>query len=185
MISTSDFKTGVTIEIDGDPFQIVDFQHVKPGKGAAFVKTKLRNLRSGSVTEKTFRAGEKLEKAPVERKEMQYLYNDGDSYVFMDNESYEQINVQEEKLGGAQKYLIENMNCTVAFYQGEIIALDVPNAVILEVVETEPGIKGDTATGGTKSAKLETGITIQVPFFVNQGEKIKVDTRTGHYVERA
>lgn len=185
MISTSDFKTGVTIEIDGDPFQIVDFQHVKPGKGAAFVKTKLRNLRSGSVTEKTFRAGEKLEKAPVERKEMQYLYNDGDSYVFMDNESYEQINVQEEKLGGAQKYLIENMNCTVAFYQGEIIALDVPNAVTLEVVETEPGIKGDTATGGTKSAKLETGITIQVPFFVNQGEKIKVDTRTGHYVERA
>lgn len=185
MISTSDFKTGVTIEIDGDPFQIVDFQHVKPGKGAAFVKTKLRNLRSGSVTEKTFRAGEKLSKAPVERKEMQYLYNDGDSYIFMDNESFDQINVQEEKLAGAQKYLIENMDCTVAFYHGEIIALDVPNAVILEVVETEPGIKGDTATGGTKSAKLETGIIIQVPFFVNQGEKIKVDTRTGHYVERA
>ncbi len=185
MVSTNDFKTGLTIEIDGDPFQIVEFQHVKPGKGAAFVRAKLRNLRSGSTTEKTFRAGEKLPKASIERKEMQYLYDDGESYVFMDNESFEQINVSTAKLDGAEKFLVENMDCTVAFYQGEIIALDVPNTVILEVVETEPGIKGDTATGGTKPAKLQTGITVQVPFFVNEGEKIKVDTRTGLYVERA
>lgn len=185
MISTSDFRNGITIEIEGDPYQVIDFQHVKPGKGAAFVKTKLRNLKSGSTTEKTFRAGEKLAKANVERKEMQYLYNDGESYIFMDNETFEQINVVEEKLDGAEKYMMENMNCTLAFHHGEIIAVDLPTSVILEVVESEPGIKGDTASGGTKSAKLETGITIQVPFFVNQGEKIKVDTRTGQYLERA
>lgn len=185
MISTSDFKTGLTIEIDGDPFQVVDFQHVKPGKGAAFVRAKLRNLKAGSTIERTFRAGEKVAKANVERKEMQYLYNDGGSYVFMDNDTFEQINVEESSLDGAEKYLVENMNCTVAFHHGKIIALDLPISVVLEVVETEPGIKGDTATGGTKSAKLQTGISIQVPFFVNQGDKIKIDTRTGHYLERA
>lgn len=185
MISTNEFKTGLTVEIDGDPFQVVDFQHVKPGKGAAFVRAKLKNLRSGGTVEKTFRSGERLPKAAIERKEMQYLYNDGESYVFMDNESYEQINVSTEKLDGAEKYLKENMDCTVAFYHGEIIDLEVPNTVILEVSETEPGIKGDTASGGSKSATLETGIVIQVPFFVNQGEKVKVDTRTGLYVERA
>lgn len=185
MISTSDFKTGITVEIDGVPFQIVDFQHVKPGKGAAFVRAKVRNLKSGSTTEKTFRAGEKLPKAPIERKEMQFLYMDGESYVFMDNETYDQINVSKEKLAGAEKYLIENMDCEVAFYYGEIIALDVPNSVILEVVETEPGIKGDTTSGGTKPAKMQTGINVNVPFFVNEGDKIKVDTRTGMYVERA
>ena len=185
MISTNDFKTGITVEIDGAPFQVVDFQHVKPGKGAAFVRAKVRNLKTGSTTEKTFRAGEKLPKAPIERKEMQFLYMDGESYVFMDNESYEQIEVSTAKLDGAEKYLIENMNCEVAFYQGEIIDLEVPNSVILEVVETEPGIKGDTTSGGTKPAKMQTGITVNVPFFINEGDKIKVDTRHGTYVERA
>lgn len=185
MISSNDFKTGVTVEIDGAPFQVVDFQHVKPGKGAAFVRAKVRNLKTGSTTEKTFRAGEKLPKAPIERKVMQFLYMDGESYVFMDNESYEQIEVSAAKLDGAEKYLIENMDCEVAFYQGEIIDLEVPNAVILEVVETEPGIKGDTTSGGTKPAKMQTGITVNVPFFINEGDKIKVDTRNGTYVERA
>ena len=185
MVSTSDFKTGLTVEIDGDPFQVVEFQHVKPGKGAAFVRAKLRNLRSGSTTERTFRAGEKVEKAQIERKVMQYLYNDGDGYVFMDNETFEQGSIPLEKLDGAEKYLKENMDCDVAYFHGEIIALDVPNSVILEVVETEPGIKGDTASGGSKPAKLETGLVVQVPFFFFFLEKIKVDTRTGLYVERA
>lgn len=185
MISTNEFRTGLTVEIDGDPFQVVEFQHVKPGKGAAFVRAKIRNLRSGATVEKTFRSGERMPRATIERKEMQYLYNDGESYVFMDNNSYEQINITEDKLDGAEKYLKENMDSTVSFYHGEIIALELPTTVILEVTETEPGIKGDTASGGSKSATLETGIVIQVPFFVDQGEKIKVDTRTGLYIERA
>lgn len=185
MISTNDFKTGLTIELNGDPCQVVDFQHVKPGKGAAFVRAKIKNLKNGSVTEQTFRAGEKLPKAILDRRQMQYLYNDGESFVFMDNETFEQIFLTEEQLEGAEKFLKENMECQVMLYQGKVLGLDLPNTVELEVVETEPGIKGDTASGGSKPAKLETGLVVQVPFFVNTGDILRIDTRSGQYIERA
>lgn len=185
MISSNDFRPGVTIELDGDPCQIVDFQHVKPGKGAAFVRTKIRNLKTGSTIEKTFRAGEKVPKAILERKQMQYLYYDGDNYVFMDNSTFEQTTLTEAQLDGGQKYLKENMDCQVNTYQEKVLGVELPNTVELEVTETEPGVKGDTTSGGTKPATLETGATVNVPFFINIGDKLKIDTRSGAYIERA
>lgn len=184
MISTNDFHTGVTIELDGDIYTIVDFQHVKPGKGAAFVRSKLKNVRTGSVTEKTFRAGEKVERAHLERKTMQFLYGSGSEYFFMDTESYEQLSLNEKQLENAVKYLIENMEIDVIDFKGEVVGVEVPMFVELKVAETDPGFKGDTASGGSKPAKLETGLVVQVPFFINEGDKIRVDTRTGGYMER-
>lgn len=185
MISVNDFKTGVTVEIDGDAWQVVDFQHVKPGKGAAFVRSKLKNVKTGSVVEKTFRAGEKLPKAHVDKREMQFLYNSTDEYVFMDNQSYEQISLSEVQLGDGLKYLKENMNIHVLVFQEAVIGLEIPNFVELVVSETEPGIKGDTSSGASKNATMETGVVIQVPLFINVGDKIRIDTRTGLYMERA
>lgn len=185
LISTNDFRTGVTIEVDGDIWQVVEFQHVKPGKGAAFVRSKLKNMRNGAVQEKTFRAGEKVGKALIETKEMQYLYNSGDEYAFMDTETYEQINIPASRLEHERKFLLENMNVYIVSYKTEIIGIQLPTTVILEVVETEPGIKGDTATGASKNATVETGLVVQVPLFVNQGDKLIIDTRKGDYVSRA
>jgi len=184
MISTSDFRTGLTIELDSEVYTIVDFQHVKPGKGAAFVRTKLKNLKTGAITERTFRAGEKMERAILDRREMQYLYNAGDEYHLMDTETYEQLALTAEQLGDGVKYLKENMNLHVLFYQGQIIGVELPYFVELEVVATEPGIKGDTASGGSKPATMETGLVVQVPFFINVGDVLRVDTRTGEYIER-
>ncbi|HBV96822.1 MAG: elongation factor P [Peptococcaceae bacterium BICA1-7] len=185
MISTNDFRTGLTIEIDGDVFQVVDFQHVKPGKGAAFVRTKIRNVRTGSVVERTFNAGEKMPRARVEKKEFQYLYNDGSVYNFMDMETYDQVGLSADELGDAVKYLKENMTIGIMTFQGKSIGVDMPNYVELEVVETSPGIKGDTASGGSKPATLETGYVVQVPFFINIGDVLQIDTRTGQYIKRA
>ncbi|MCL6479444.1 MAG: elongation factor P [Peptococcaceae bacterium] len=185
MISTNDFRTGLTIEVDGDAYQVVEFQHVKPGKGAAFVRSKLRNLRTGAVIEKTFNAGEKIPRARIDRREFQYLYNDGSVYNFMDMETYDQTGLTAEQLGDATKYLKENMTLNVLFYQGKPIGVDLPNYVELEVVETTPGIKGDTASGGSKPATLETGYVVQVPFFINVGDILQIDTRTGQYIKRA
>lgn len=185
MISTNEFKTGVTIEFEGDVYQIIDFQHVKPGKGSAFVRAKIRNMRTGAVIERTFNAGEKLPKARVERREVQYLYNDGNDYNFMDMESYDQMALTGEQLGDATKFLKENMIIKTLMYQGKSIGVDLPNFVELEVTATEPGVKGDTATGGTKPATLETGYTVQVPFFINIGDVLQIDTRSGQYLKRA
>lgn len=185
MISSNDFRPGVTIEIDGDAYQVIEFQHVKPGKGAAFVRTKMRNVRTGSTVERTFDAGEKVPKAHLDRRDMQYLYNDGDSYIFMDTQDYEQIPVSEEQLGDGKKFLVENMEVSILFFKGEIMGVDLPGQVVLEVVETEPGIKGDTASGGTKPATLETGAVVRVPFFINVGDKLRINTKNGDYIERA
>lgn len=185
MVNTSDFKTGLTIELDGDPCKIVDFQHVKPGKGAAFVRTKIKNLKSGGTIERTFRPGEKFEEAIMERAQMQYLYMEGDSYVFMDNNTYEQMSLTLTQLGGAEKFLLENMDVLVTSFKGEIMEVELPNTVELKIVETEPGIKGDTATGVTKAATLETGAVVRVPIFIEEGEVVKVDTRTGAFISRA
>ncbi|HHY20935.1 MAG TPA: elongation factor P [Bacilli bacterium] len=185
MISVNDFKTGLTIEVDGGIWQVLEFQHVKPGKGAAFVRSKLRNLRTGSTQEKTFRAGEKVSKARIENRRMQYLYASGDTHTFMDNESYEQIELATAQIEHELQFLKENMEVHVISYQGEILGVEVPNTVELEVIETEPGIKGDTASGGSKPAKLETGLVVQVPFFINQGDVLIIDTRNAEYVSRA
>ncbi|GKV68107.1 elongation factor P [Sporosarcina sp. NCCP-2716] len=185
MISVNDFKTGLTIEVDGDIWRVMEFQHVKPGKGAAFVRSKLRNLRSGNVNEKTFRAGEKVAKAQIDNRRMQYLYANGDDHVFMDNESYEQIELPEKQIEYELKYLKENMEVHVIQYKEEVLGVELPSTVILEVAETEPGIKGDTASGGSKPAKMETGLTVQVPFFVNIGDKLIINTEEGEYVSRA
>jgi elongation factor P len=185
MISVNDFRTGLTIELDGDVWQVLEFQHVKPGKGAAFVRSKLRNLRNGNIQERTFRAGEKVPRAHVETRQMQYLYESGGEYVFMDNETYEQISLPAERLEREIKFLKENMNVNIMIYQGETIGVQLPNTVELEVTDTEPGIKGDTATGGSKSATLETGLVVQVPLFVNVGDRLIIDTRSGEYVSRA
>lgn len=185
MISTNDFKTGLTIELDGNVFAIVDFQHVKPGKGAAFVRSKLKNVKTGAVVERTFNAGEKLPPARVDRMEMQYLYNDGENFNFMDTSSFEQMALSKEQLGDGTKYLKENMNILVMMWQGSPIGVELPNQVELEVAETAPGIKGDTASGGSKPATLETGAVVQVPFFVNVGDILLIDTRTGSYLKRA
>ncbi len=184
MISAGDFKKGLTVEIDGQVYSIVDFQHVKPGKGAAFVRTKIKNIITGGVTERTFNPTEKFPKAHIERKEMQYLYNDGSLYYFMDSETYEQIPLNKDQVEEALKYMKENMNVVIKFFKGEAFSVEPPNFVELEVVETDPGFKGDTAAGGSKPATLETGATLQVPFFINKGDIIRVDTRTGEYMER-
>ena len=154
MISTNDFKTGVSIQLDGDAYTVVDFQHVKPGKGSAFVRSKLKNVRTGGIIERTFNAGEKLPKAHLDRREMQYLYHDGDAFVVMDNENFEQMTLTDEQMGDGKIYLKENMNLSVLFFQGQVIGVDMPNNVELEVIDTEPGIKGDTASGGNKTATL-------------------------------
>lgn len=185
MISTNEFKTGVTIEIDNDVYTIVEFQHVKPGKGAAFVRTKLKNVKTGGVTERKFNAGEKVPKAHVERHEMEYLYKDGEHYVVMDIESYDQTSLTDAQIGDGVKWIKENMKLGVLFFNGTVIGVDIPNSVQLKVSETEPGVKGDTATGGTKPATLETGAIVNVPFFVNEGDVLIIDTRTGSYVQRA
>jgi len=185
MISSNEFRTGTTIELEGDVFQVVEFQHVKPGKGAAFVRTKLKNIKTGSVVERKFNAGEKVPKARVERHEMQFLYKEGDNFVVMDNQNYEQYTLTSAQIGDGVKWLKENMSIGVVFHQGNVMGIDIPNSVQLEVVETEPGVKGDTATGGSKPATLETGAIVQVPFFVNIGDVLIIDTRTGSYVQRA
>jgi elongation factor P len=185
MISTSEFRTGLTFEYEGDVVTLVEFQHVKPGKGAAFVRCKLRYLKTGSTVEKTFRPGEKFPRAHVERKEMQYLYKDGDNWAFMDTETYDQVSLMESLLEDAPKYLKENMTTGILFYQGQVIGIDLPKQVELKVTATEPGIKGDTASGGSKPATLETGLIVQVPFFVNEDDTLVIDTRTGNYVSRA
>ena len=184
MVSAGDFKKGITVEYEGNIYVIVDFQHVKPGKGAAFVRTKLKNIMTGSVTERTFNPSEKMENAHIERKEMEYLYNDGELYYFMDVETYEQLPLNKEKVEDALPYIKENMNVSIRFYKGDAFSVEPPNFVELTIVETEPGFRGDTANAGTKPATMETGLVIQVPLFINQGEKIRIDTRTGEYMER-
>ncbi len=184
MVSTNDFRTGLTIDLDGEAYQVIDFQHVKPGKGSPFVRSKLKNLRTGAVIEKTFNAGEKIPRARVERREVQYLYNDGGAYYFMDMENYDQLPLTREQLGDAVNFLKENMTLHIVMYQGRSIGVDLPNYVELKVIETAPGIRGDTATGGSKPATLETGYVVQVPLFVNTGDVLQVDTRTGLYLKR-
>ncbi len=185
MISAGDFRKGMTIEIDGGVWVIVDFQHVKPGKGAAFVRTKIKNVVTGSVLEKSYNPSDKFPKAHVERKEMQYLYSDGELYHFMDTETYEQLPLNHEKVEDALNYMKENMNVTIKFFKGEAFSVEPPNFVELEVTETDPGFKGDTATAGNKPAIVETGAKIMVPLFIDTGDVIRVDTRTGEYMERA
>ena len=184
MISVNDLKTGLTLEIDGGLWNVVEFMHVKPGKGAAFVRTKLKNAETGNVVEKTFRAGEKVAKATLDKRDMQYLYKEGNDYVMMDLESYEQISVSADKIGDGVKYLKENMNVAILLHGTNIIGIDIPNFVELEVVDTPPAEKGNTAQGGTKPATLETGAVVNVPFFVTNGTIIRVDTRTNEYLDR-
>ncbi len=183
-VSTNDLKNGMTLELDGVLFQVIEFQHVKPGKGGAFVRTKLRNVRSGAVIERTFNAGVKVGLAIVERKEMQYLYPDGSDYVFMDLDTYEQLHVPGEIMGSASSYLTEGGNAQVSTHDGVPISVDLPASMVLTVTQTSPGVKGDTRTGALKPATLETGVSVNVPLFVEEGEKIKVDTRSGEYIER-
>lgn len=185
MISAGDLRKGITFQMDGDVFQVIDFQHVKPGKGAAFVRTKLRSVLSGVTKDVTFNPSERVEKANIETKEMQYLYSDGELFHFMDVVTYDQLPLNREAVEEAIKYLRENDSATIRFYQGKAFEVQAPNFVELEVTETEPGIKGDTATGATKLAKLETGVSLNVPLFVNIGDIIRVDTRSGEYMSRA
>ncbi len=185
MISAGDFRNGITFEMEGNVYQIVEFQHVKPGKGAAFVRTKLKNVINGGVVEKTFRPTDKMPKAHIERKDMEYLYNDGELYYFMDQESYEQMPLNADQLGDALRFVKENMLVKILSFKGSVFGVEPPNFVELQVTETEPGVKGDTATGATKPATLETGAQINVPLFIDQGDMIRVDTRTGEYMERA
>ena len=185
MISAGDFRNGVTFEEDGNVLQVIEFQHVKPGKGAAFVRTKLKNIKSGGVVEKTFRPTEKCPQARIDRKDMQYLYEDGDLYYFMDTETYDQVALNSETVGDALKFVKENEMCKICSHNGSVFSVEPPLFVELEITETEPGFKGDTATGASKPATVETGATVAVPLFVNQGDKIKIDTRTGEYLSRA
>jgi len=182
-VSSNDFKTGMSIEMDGQPYKVVEFLHVKPGKGAAFVRSKLKNFLTGNSVEKTWRAGETVELASVENKESQFTYTDGNDYVFMDMTTYEETRIPEDE--SWSKYLKEGMDVQVLTWNGKVISVDLPNTVELEVVETDPGVKGNTAQGGSKPATLETGAVIQVPLFIQQGEKIKVDTRSDEYLSRA
>ena len=184
MISAGDFRNGVTLEIDGNVVQIIEFQHVKPGKGAAFVRTKLKNIKSGGVVEKTFRPTEKCPQARIDRREMQYLYADGDLYNFMDTENFEQMAMNAADIQDSMKFVKENEMVKMLSHNGSVFAVEPPLFVELEITETEPGFKGDTATGATKPATVETGATVYVPLFVNQGDKIKIDTRTGEYLSR-
>jgi len=185
LIDTGDFKNGLSIIIDGDIYVIVEFQHVKPGKGGAFVRSKLKNVRTGGTIDKTWRAGEKMEQALLERKTMQYLYNMDGDYHLMDTETFDQISVNKSAFGDGIKYLKENEEITVLMHDGNVIGVELPFTVVLEVIETDPGVRGDTASGGSKPATLETGAVVQVPFFINVGDKLKIDTRTDAYLERA
>ena len=185
MISTNEFKTNVTVTIDGDAWQVVEFQHVKPGKGAAFVRAKMRNLCTGAVIERTFNAGERLPEAHIDRRDMQYLYLDGEKYVFMDNENYEQMELTKEQIGSGINFLKENMPVKVVVYETRILGVELPNTVELTVVKTDPGIRGDTATGGSKPAPMDTGYVVKVPLFINEGDVLQIDTRSGDYIARA
>ena len=185
MVSAGDFKNGITIEWEGGVWQIIEFQHVKPGKGAAFVRTKLKNIVSGGVVETSFRPTERFENAIIERKDMQYLYADGEMFTFMDMESYDQISLNQDKIGDALKFVKENETVKICSHKGNVFSVEPPLFVELDVTETEPGFKGNTATGATKPAIVETGAQVQVPLFVNIGDKIKIDTRTGEYLSRA
>ncbi len=185
MVSAGEFRNGVTFDMDGNVFQIIEFQHVKPGKGAAFVRTKIKNVISGAVVEKTFNPTEKFPTAFVERREMQYLYNDGELYYFMDKESYEQIPINSDTLGDNFKFVKENMDVKILSYKGNVFGVEPPFFVELEVTQTDPGFKGDTATNASKPATLETGAEIRVPLFIDEGDIIRIDTRTGEYMERA
>ncbi|MDX6153259.1 elongation factor P [Marinococcus sp. PL1-022] len=185
MVSVNDFKTGLTIETDGDIWTVVEFQHVKPGKGAAFVRSKLRSLRTGNIQEKTFRAGEKVNNAHIERRKMQYLYASGDVHTFMDMETFDQMELTSEQLKYELNFLKENMEVSITSYGTETLGVEVPNMVELEVKETDPSIKGNTQSGGSKPAVMETGYRLQVPIFIEEGERIVVDTRTGAYASRA
>lgn len=184
MISTNDFRTGVVVQLDGDLYSVVQSQHVKRGRGSAYVRAKVRNLKTGAITERTFNAGERVPLIYLERKTMQYLYHQGGQYVVMDTETYEQLALGEDLLGDAVHFLRDNTDVTVVFYEDRPIAVELPNAVELAVVETAPSLKGDTVSGSSKPATLETGLSIQVPFFVNVGDRVRVDTRTGEYLER-
>lgn len=184
MISAGDFRKGITFEMDGDVWVVVDFQHVKPGKGAAFVRAKIKNVLTGSTVERTFNPADKFPKAHIETKEMQYLYSDGDLYYFMDLENFDQIPLNKDKVEDAILYIKENMNATIKFFKGEAFSVEAPFFVELEVTQTEPGVKGDTATGANKPATLETGALVTVPLFIEIGDKLRIDTRTGLYMER-
>lgn len=184
MISVNNLRTGLTIEVDGELWSVIEFLHVKPGKGQAFVRTKLRNVRTGQVIDRTFKAGERVPQARVEQRTMQYLYASGDEYVFMDMETYDQTSLTKAQLGDVVNFLKENMEITVQLYGNEPVGVEPPTIVELRVAHTEPGVRGDTATGATKPATLETGYVLQVPLFVNEGDVLRVDTRTGEYVSR-
>lgn len=184
-ITTNDLKTGMHLNLDDGLFQVVDFQHVKPGKGHAFVRSTLKNARTGAVVERTFRAGEKVQRAMIDKREMQYLYRDGDEYVFMDNQTYDQLNVGMETLGDAANYVVDGSTMVLEFFGDEIVGMDLPAAVELDIAETEPGVQGDRVSGARKPATLVTGLVVQVPLFVEPGQTIKVDTRTGEYLSRA
>lgn len=185
MVSAGDFRNGVTFDMDGSVYQIIEFQHVKPGKGAAFVRTKIRNVITGAVTERTFNPTDKFPTAFVERKDMTYSYSDGDLYYFMDPETYELVPIEEKFLGDSFKFVKEDMTCRILSYKGKVFGLEAPNFVELEVIATEPGVKGDTATNVTKPATLETGAEVRVPLFINDGDRIQIDTRSGEYIGRA
>lgn len=184
MISAGDFRNGATFELDGQIFQVIEFQHVKPGKGAAFVRTKLKNIVTGATVERTFNPTDKMPKAHIERKDMQYLYNDGDLFYFMDVETYEQLPIGQDKIGDTLKFVKENVVVKILSHKGNVFGIEPPNFVELEITETEPGYKGDTATGATKPATVETGAVIKVPLFVDAGVVVRIDTRTGEYMER-
>jgi len=184
-ISTADFKNGITIDLDEGLFSIVEFQHVKPGKGGAFVRTTLKNARTGAVIERTYRSGERMERAIIDKREMQYLYSDGENYVFMDNETFDQLSVAPATLGDATNYLIESSTAVLMMYRDEIIGVDLPASVELTVAVTEPGVQGDRVSGAKKPATLETGLIIAVPLFIEPGEKVKVDTRSAEFISRA
>jgi elongation factor P len=185
MYSTGDFKKGLKIELDGAPYVIVDFLHVKPGKGGAFVRTKIKNLMTGKVLDQTFRSGEKVKRPDLVEREMQFLYREGDNFTMMDNENYEQLALTAEQLGDSVLFLIENLDVKVLFFNQQPVAIELPTFVELAVAQTEPGLKGDTASGGSKPATLESGAVLQVPLFINEGDRVKVDTRSGDYIERA
>lgn len=185
MFNTSDFRKNLKIEINGEPFIILEAQHVKPGKGVAFVKTKMKSLTTGRVLSENYRSGDKVDKPDLEERDMQYLYQDGESFVFMDTTSYEQFFIPNEAMGEVVNYLKEEMQITVLFHRGKAINIELPNFVVLKVAQTDPGVRGDTASGGSKPATLETGLVVQVPLYLEEGELIKVDTRDGSYVERA
>ena len=184
MISSNDFRTGTSIELDGSVWRVVEFLHVKPGKGSAFVRTKLKNVQTGNQVERTFRAGETVPQAILEKKTMQHTYRDGEDFVFMDMETYEEGRLVEAQIGATVKYLKEEMEVNVLIWNGQVLEVELPNSVVLEVTETDPGVKGDTATGGTKPATLETGAEVMVPLFISIGEKVKIDTRNDSYLGR-